>query len=477
MSALMKRLRGAAVALATATLVATTGAFTAHADVSGDVGSHDPTLARSGNCYYVFATGGGINIRRSCAGLNGPWSFVGHIFPNGLPGWIAPAIGTNPGGLWAPDVTNVGGTWYAYYAASSFGSQNSVIGLATATNIEGPWTDRGLVIRSRNGDNFNAIDPDVHFTYVNGAPTTRWLTYGSFWSGIKARQLGSDGKLTSANTTTYNLISRPNNSGAVEAPSVTFRNGYYYMFASYDYCCRGSDSTYRIVYGRSTSPTGPFLDRAGVNMVNGGGTHLLSGYGNIRGPGHQDVLNDGGTYRLVHHYYDSTRNGASFMQIRDLSWTADGWPQLLGPSRQLGQAGVTIRNRHSNLCLDDYNFATNPGAEVRQWTCVSGNQQQWWVSSPGTSNAGWSTITNRHSNLCLDDYNGVTAPGAEVRQWTCNRAAMQDWQLRDAGAGYVTIVNRHNGLCLDNTNAATAPGSPVRLWTCNGHAAQQWRVA
>jgi hypothetical protein len=41
----------------------------------------------------------------------------------------------------------------------------------------------------------------------------------------------------------------------------------------------------------------------------------------------------------------------------------------------------------------------------------------------------YARIRNRHSNLCLDDYNWVTTPGAEVRQWTCNGLATQQWSI------------------------------------------------
>jgi hypothetical protein len=86
-------------------------------------------------------------------------------------------------------------------------------------------------------------------------------------------------------------------------------------------------------------------------------------------------------------------------------------------------------------------------------------------------------IRNRHSNLCLDDYNGITTPGAEVRQWTCIDNPMQDWTLTPAADGHVQIANRHSGLCLDNYNWGTAPGAEVRQWTCNGLTPQQWRIA
>ena len=81
------------------------------------------------------------------------------------------------------------------------------------------------------------------------------------------------------------------------------RGDFYYLFASFDRCCQGAQSTYRIMVGRSTSVTGPFVDRNGVAMTAGGGTQILAGHGSIHGPGHQAVLTDTGGDVLVYHYY------------------------------------------------------------------------------------------------------------------------------------------------------------------------------
>lgn len=67
--------------------------------------------------------------------------------------------------IWAPDVSLHDGLYHAYYSVSTFGSQNSAIGLATSRTLEsGSWTDRGLVINSTTGALFNAIDPNLHIS-------------------------------------------------------------------------------------------------------------------------------------------------------------------------------------------------------------------------------------------------------------------------------------------------------------------------
>ncbi len=130
-------------------------------------------------------------------------------------------------------------------------------------------------------------------------------------------------------------------------------------------------------------------------------------------------------------------------------------------------------NRNSGLCLDDYNFVTDPGAEVRQWTCNGQTVQNWLLTPTGD---GYYTITNQNSGLCLDDTDWLTDPGAEVQQWTCNGLSVQDWQIVDSGGGYSNIVNRNSGLCLDDYNWLTDPGAEVRQWTCNGLSVQDWTI-
>jgi hypothetical protein len=209
----------------------------------------------------------------------------------------------------------------------------------------------------------------------------------------------------------------------------------------------------------------------------------------VYGPGHHSFFTspDGTETWIAYHANDSASDGCGTTRttrVQKISWNADGTPNLgtpvathtvmAGPSGEPNHAPVAIRNRHSGLCLDDYNFGTAPGAEVRQWTCNSESVQDWYLTDLGN---GYFAISNLYSGMCLDDYNFGTAPGAEVRQWTCNNQTVQQWQVRDAGGGYKNLVNRYSGLCLDNYNWGTRAGAEVRQWTCLNNAAQQWTVA
>ena len=288
------------------------------APVTGSTGAHDPTMVkRPGGGYLLAVTGPGITLKTSPDRV--AFAGAGRVWPSGAP-WTTPYTGGNPN-LWAPDLSYHNGLFYLYYSASTFGSQNSAIFLATSpTGASGSWTHHGLVISSSSGNDYNAIDPNL----VIDTQGEWWLTFGSFWTGIKMIRLDNATGLRSASDTAVrSLAARPGNT-AIEAPFI-FRHGdFYYLFVSFDLCCRGASSTYRIMAGRSTSPLGPYTDRNGTPLTSGGGTQVLARHDSVIGPGHPAVLSDTDGTVLVYHYYTST--GAARLGINLLGFDSAGWP-------------------------------------------------------------------------------------------------------------------------------------------------------
>ena len=125
------------------------------------------------------------------------------------------------------------------------------------------------------------------------------------------------------------IASRPDHpTHAIEAPSLIEHGGYYYLFASFDYCCRGLESSYRIMAGRARTPSGPFVDRSGRTMLNGGGTQVLGTHDEIIGPGGQSVVRVGDSYQLVYHYYDGANAGTPHLALNSLGFDSAGWPYV-----------------------------------------------------------------------------------------------------------------------------------------------------
>lgn len=287
--------------------------------VTGDIGTHDPSVVKAPNGTYILAaTGNNLSLKTSTDRT--AWRNAGVVWPNGAP-WTTPYTGGSTN-LWAPDISYHNGQFYLYYSASTFGSQRSAIFLATSpTAASGSWTHQGLIIESSPAVNYNAIDPNL----VIDANGQWWLTFGSFWSGIKMIRLDpSTGRRSTLDTAVRSLATRTSAGGAIEAPFIYRHGGFYYLWVSFDRCCQGASSTYRVMVGRSTTITGPYLDRNGTAMTAGGGTQVLAGHGSIHGPGHQAVIGDADGDVLFYHYYAD--NGASLLGINLIGYDSAGWP-------------------------------------------------------------------------------------------------------------------------------------------------------
>ncbi len=309
--------------------------------LSGDVaGTHDPSIIKEGKRWYVFATGkapDGGQFAVRCSHDLQSWKLCGHVF-DAIPGWIRQrSPGTKD--LWAPDISYVHHEYRLYYAYSLFGKNTSGVALATNRTLDPAnpaykWVDKGLVLESKAEDNFNAIDPN----FILDATGASWLAFGSFWDGIKMRRLDDSGMPSTSDTELYSLArrARPANAApvpaglpadweAVEAPFLVRHKDYYYLFTSWDLCCRGLKSTYRTMVGRSHAVTGPYVDDAGKLLTDGGGTQLLVANSRWLGPGGESVLlHSNGKDLIVFHAYDAA-TGKPSMQLSTIDWSG-GWP-------------------------------------------------------------------------------------------------------------------------------------------------------
>ena len=243
-------------------------------------GLHDPVIIREGATYHVFGSGGwwgkpGPSWRTS-TDLH-VWRDNGSPF-DVIPAWAAKAI---PGAtsMWAPDIHFVDGLFRLYYSVSTGGSMRSVTGFATTPTLDRAdprygWTDHGLVIESFAGGTYNVIDAN----FIVDLAGDHWLAFGSYWSGIKLVALDRKTGKPRPGATLHSIAYRPAPTGGdnpIEGAFIFSRDGWYYLFASYDYCCKKEQSNYYVAVGRSRSVTGPFLARDGKAMMEGYGTGVL----------------------------------------------------------------------------------------------------------------------------------------------------------------------------------------------------------
>ena len=294
---------------------------------------HDPVMIRQDSTFYIFCTGWGISAYSSNDMKH--WRKMSPVF-NKAPQWAVQAIPGFRGHIWAPDISYHNGQYYLYYAVSAFGKNTSAIGVATnktldTTSKDFKWIDHGKVVQSvPNRDMWNAIDPDL----IVDENKTPWLAFGSFWNGIKLVKMNADLLTVAQPEQWYTIASRQRNfilpdnvagDAAIEGPFIFKNNNYYYLFVSFDYCCRGEKSTYKMMVGRSENVYGPYVDKGGVPINLGGGSLVLEGDKNWHGVGHNAVVDVNGTDYLIFHGYDANDRGISKLRIEPLVWIND-WP-------------------------------------------------------------------------------------------------------------------------------------------------------
>jgi arabinan endo-1,5-alpha-L-arabinosidase len=324
-----RRILGLATALVVAIALAGCSAANPRLTVSGDLAAHDPDLVvgENGSPWYVYSTGdesiadGNIEIRSSADGSD--WKLIGTVWKT-KPAWITKTI---PGvsNLWAPELFHHGNTWHLYYAASTFGSNRSVIALATNTTLDPhgssyKWVDRGPVLASHSTADFNAIDP----TIIDDSSGQGWMAFGSFWGGIQLVKISWPSGKPAGTAAPKQIAYRGSPPDAIEGATILRHDGYYYLIVSLDSCCQGAASTYNMGMGRSKSVAGPYVDKTGRPMLADGHSRLLSTVGHEVGPGGESY-SDG---YLAWHFYDANVGGATTLAIQKLGWAKDGWPTL-----------------------------------------------------------------------------------------------------------------------------------------------------
>ena len=302
-----------------------------------DISVHDPVVIKQNDTYYLFSTGEGIACFSSKDLIN--WTKEPAVFAE-KPIWTDKVVPNFKNHIWAPDISFHNNTYYLYYSVSAFGKNTSAIGVATNSTLNSndksyKWVDHGIVIQSvPNRDMWNAIDPNLTID-ENNVP---WLTFGSFWNGLKMVKLNPDLLSVDKKNEWYTVAKRqrtfelededPGNA-ALEAPFIFKKFGYYFLFLSWDFCCRGKESTYKVVIGRSKNITGPYLDKDGKLLNEGGGSVLIQGNEKWYGAGHNSTYSFDGKDYIFFHAYEAKNDGKSMLETQELKWDANQWPILI----------------------------------------------------------------------------------------------------------------------------------------------------
>jgi autotransporter-associated beta strand protein len=348
-----------------AAVAAAAPAFGQTIPIIGETYAHDPSpIVDDNGTYFYYSTGQGILSRESTDLSH--WSDGPAVFGTN-PAWTTAGVPGFTGDYWAPQVNYFDGQYHLYYAVSTSGSQVSGIGMATSPTLNPAvagygWSDQGPVIQSTTRGLYNAIDPSV-ITAPNG---TMWMSFGSYWQGIYEVQLNpATGLQLNPGTAPIHLSIHLDGLQDNEASYLYYRSGYYYLFENWGSCCSGTASTYNVRMGRSTSVNGPFVDEAGVSLLNGGGSLFLGGTGNYIGPGQVGIYSQNGADYLSYHYYNGANNGTPALGIQTLHWTAAGWPTVNNALTWSASTTGTVTDGGGTWDLTSSHFVS--GSTAQPW--------------------------------------------------------------------------------------------------------------
>lgn len=433
---------------------------------------HDPSrITKCNGKYFIYYTGDNIPMRYSTNLTD--WK-NGKAVLGRVPDWAHQAVPRARGqGAWAPDVLFVNGRYFLFYSYSTFGSRTSVIGLVTSPTLDPDrpdykWTDQGLVIASTDRSRFNAIDPAP----LLDAKGDFWLTFGSWNRG--GIQLVKLDKNTGKSIGDHVGIVAGQGTGP-EAPYIHFHGGFYYVFENEGLCCKGMNSTYQIMMGRSKRISGPYLDKTGKDLARGGGTPFLGSDGEFIGPGHVGILSEGGVDRFSFHYYGSRVNGVPSLGLRRLAWGADGWPRAVSdppaPAAGLAPGRYAIISKASGLALGVHDVSMDDGTPIDQFTYSGGAMQLWNVCPVGD---GFYGISSLGTGKFFDLFECSPKDGTKISQYPWMNNDCQRWRIESAGQGAYRIIAKGGG------TAITLPGGTKTLQALvvgsawKGDSSQQW---
>jgi beta-xylosidase len=371
-------------------------------------------------------------------------------------GVIARPTGWMPANrAWASSLVYHNGRFYLYIAT------DWAVGVMTASNITGPYTDplgKPLIDANTPGHAARDIDPCCYIDSDGKA----YL----FWGGdgiCRYARLNSD--MISLATEVMDV---PGLTGSgytyLEAPFVIKSgNTYFLMYADQPWPSN-------IRYATSGSISGPWTHRGIIGERTGNGTnHEGAAYFNGQWwyTYHTEELSNGNPYSRSVCVDKMTINGGTISPIGYTSFGMTGGG--VAP-----QTGVTymITNRNSWKLLEVANAATADGGNVQQYTNNTHNCQRWKLESAGD---GYYRIVNVNSGKLLEVGNALTTDGANVRQWPNNGHSCQQWRLQDAGDGFYYLVNRNSGKVLDISGKSMANGGNAIQYSHNGGANQQWK--
>lgn len=445
--------------------------------IIGVTGIHDPsTIINDNGRYHVFGTGNQVYHLYSDDLIK--WYSGSTVFARGTwPDWIKSYVPDFGGTFWAPDGIYMNGYYYVYYSCSTFGSSRSAIGVARTVSINNPkWEDLGVVVSSNGSSTaINAIDPGL----CRDDKGNVYMTYGSWFGGIGMVELDTiSGKPLSSTKKLYG-----GNHQSIEASTMFYRDGYYYLVVNHGNCCQGVNSTYYITVGRSATPDGTYS----------GWRTILSTSGKYIGPGHFGLYQENDHWFVTYHYYDGDTNGTPRLNVVGLEFDLTGWPVIKQKSVESGTYRVAnastklvwetegctgiagqaiIQNTNDenakcqvwdivNVANDDYIIRSafdigekqviyipkcNPANKLETYAYLNNNCQKYRIERHVNGSLVFSSALSTNKAISIPQ--NPTQPGEQLQVLNYTGAVASQWTVTAAEP----VVTQNHELFIDNNN-------------------------
>jgi arabinan endo-1,5-alpha-L-arabinosidase len=419
-----------------------------------DVSVHDPSIVDVDGTYYIF--GSHLAVAKTTDLMN--WTMVdsgvkkdNKVIPDAMSEMSEAFTWAQTSTFWAPDVIQLeDGRFYYYYCNCQGSKPLAALGVAVSDNIEGPYKDLGVILKSgqnpdtldENGDVYdatiepNVVDPCVFYDKEGKL----WMMYGSYSGGIYILEL--DKKTGMPLEKGYGKKLLGENHLRIEGAFVQYskETDYYYMFLSFGGLT--ADGAYNIRVARSKNPDGPYYDAQGNDMIDckgpagsffddaaadDFGTKLMGNYhwntidgeearhGNAPGylsPGHNSTLYDekNGKYFLVFHTRFEGNGENHEVRVHQMFLNEDGW-FVVAPYRYVGETIGTYTEAEIPGAYKVINHQLDISAEVKESVNVVLREDH---SVIGDWHGTWEL---KGDNTCILTIDGVEYKGIFLKQW------------------------------------------------------------
>jgi arabinan endo-1,5-alpha-L-arabinosidase len=417
-----------------------------------EVSVHDPSVIKVNDTYYVF----GSHLASAKSKDLMSWTQIStsaapgnKLIPNAKEEMAEALKWAQTNTFWANDVIQLkDGKFYMYYSNCKGDSPVGDIGIAVSDNIEGPYKDKGMIIKSGMWNkpsedskiynatvHPNAVDPNVFFDKEG----ILWMVYGSYSGGIFILKLNPDTGFPYPDKG-YGKKLLGGNHSRIEAPYILYnpQTDYYYLFLSFG----GLDAkgAYNIRVARSKTPDGPYLDANGTDMINckgrtgtmfddatiqAYGVKLMGNYKFEKVDGEQAKINKGylspghnsayydkasGKYFIFFHTRFESRGEAHEVRVHQIFFNEDEWP-VIAPYRYSGETAAKYSESEITGDFKLINHGSDISKVIKKSELITLSKNN---KISGTKEGSWKLTGDHNIELTID---GVVYKGILSYQW------------------------------------------------------------